>query len=182
VVCKDPELAKRVFHLKQFNHIGEGDYLDIGINAKMSELHAAMGLCILPKVPEIIACRKECAGWYDELLDALLKDCLLQRPIPPVGLEYNYGFYPVVFPSHDVMKKVRQSLLDNGIGSRRYFHPSLNSLPFLSRDLKRSCPISESISSRVLCLPMYIGLSKAEVEVICGVISHASHAMGMALQ
>jgi len=182
VVCKDPELARRVSHLKQFDHIGEGEYLDIGINAKMSELHAAMGLCILPKVHEIMARRKECAGWYNELLDELIEDCLLQRPIPPVGLEYNYGFYPVVFPSHDVMTKVRQSLLDNGIGSRRYFHPSLNTLPFLSRDLQRACPISESISSRVLCLPMYIGLSKAEVDLICGVISRASRAMGMALQ
>jgi dTDP-4-amino-4,6-dideoxygalactose transaminase len=68
------------------------------------------------------------------------------------------------------MMQVRKSLLDNGIGPRRYFHPSLNSLPFLSRDLQRACPMSESISSRVLCLPIYVGLSRAEVELICGVI------------
>ena len=94
----DPELARRVFLIKQFGHIGEDEYLDIGINAKMSELHAAMGLCVLPKVHDIIACRKECAGWYDELLE----DSFLQRPVVPEGLEHNYGFYPVVFPSHDV--------------------------------------------------------------------------------
>lgn len=169
VVCKDPELAKRISLIKHFGHIGEEEYHDIGINAKMSELHAALGLCVLPKVHEIIAIRKECAGWYDEFLNG----CSLQRPIAPVGLEHNYAFYPVIFPSYDVMMKVRQSLLDNGIGPRRYFHPSLNSLPFLRPNLKRACPMSESVSSRVLCLPVYAGLRKAEVEVICGVIRRA---------
>ena len=164
VVCKDTKVSKRVFLMKKFGHIGEDDYLDIGINAKMSELHAAMGLCVLPKVHEIILFRKECSGWYDEQL----KDCMLQRPVPPVGLEYNYAYYPVIFTTHEIMMRVRQALLDNGIGPRRYFYPSLNTLPYLKLELKRSCPISEAVSSRVLCLPLYVGLSKGEVEIICG--------------
>jgi len=168
VVCKDAEVAKRVFLMMKFGHIGEEDYLDIGINAKMSELHAALGLCVLPKVQDIIASRKDCSGWYDERL----KDSPLQRPVPPVSLEYNYGYYPIIFSSHDVMMRVRKTLLDNGIGPRRYFYPSLNTLPFLKPEFKRACPISESISSRVLCLPLYVGLSKAEVEIICGLIRH----------
>jgi len=166
VVCKDIEVAKRVFLMKKFGHIGEDEYLDIGINAKMSELHAAMGLCVLPKVNDIITSRKECSGWYDEQLEG----SLLQRPVPPVGLEYNYSYCPVIFPSHDVMMQVRQTLLDNGIGPRRYFFPSLNTLPFLKAELKRACPVSEKISSQVLCLPLYVGLSKAEVDVICDLI------------
>lgn len=169
VVCKDAEVAKRVFLMKKFGHIGEEDYLDIGINAKMSELHAALGLCVLPKVYDIISSRKDCSGWYDEQL----KGSSLQRPAPPVSLEYNYGYYPIIFSSHDVMMRVRQTLLDNGIGPRRYFYPSLNTLPFLKPEFKRACPISESISSRVLCLPLYAGLSKAEVNVICGLIRRA---------
>lgn len=169
VACRSPGLAKRVRLMKQFGHIGEDEYIDVGINAKMSELHAAMGLCVLPKVRDIIADRKECAAWYDELLN----DCALQRPVAPARLEYNYGFYPVIFPSHERMLNVRQSLLKNGIAPRRYFHPSLNCLPFLRHDLQRACPVSESICSRVLCLPVYSGLSRAEVEVICGIIARA---------
>jgi dTDP-4-amino-4,6-dideoxygalactose transaminase len=166
VVCKDVAVAKRVFLMKKFGHIGEDDYLDIGINAKMSELHAAMGLCVLPKVNDIIAYRKECSDWYDTQLE----ECFLQRPIAPVALEYNYGYYPVIFPTHDVMMRVRQALLNNNIGPRRYFHPSLNTLPFLQPELKRACPVSEDIASRVLCLPLYVGLSKVEVQVICDLI------------
>jgi dTDP-4-amino-4,6-dideoxygalactose transaminase len=169
VVCKDPEVTKRIFLMKKFGHVGEDDYLDIGINAKMSELHAAMGLCVLPKVHDIIASRKECSGWYD----AQLKGCLLPRPVPPVGLEYNYAYYPVIFSSHEAMMRVRHALLDNGIGPRRYFYPSLNTLPYLKSELKRACPMSESISSRVLCLPLYVGLSKAEVENICSLVDRA---------
>jgi dTDP-4-amino-4,6-dideoxygalactose transaminase len=166
VVCKDAEVAKRVFLLKKFGHIGEEDYFDIGINAKMSELHAALGLCVLPKVQAIIVSRKMCSGWYDEQLEG----SLLQRPVSQVDFEYNYGYYPVIFPTHEAMMRIRQALLDNGIGPRRYFYPSLNTLPFLKPELQRVCPISESISSRVLCLPLYVGLSKAEVGIICGLI------------
>lgn len=166
LVCKDNEVTKRVSLMKKFGHIGEDDYLDIGINAKMSELHAAMGLCVLPMVDGIIADRKEIFGWYDEQLQGLV----LRRPAPPVGLEYNYAYYPVIFPSHDVMMRVRQTLINNDIIPRRYFYPSLNTLPFLKPELRRDCPISEDISSRVLCLPLFVGLSKADVEAICGLI------------
>jgi dTDP-4-amino-4,6-dideoxygalactose transaminase len=169
VVCKDVEVAKRVSLMKKFGHIGEDDYIDIGINAKMSEPHAAMGLCIMPEVHEIIASRKKCSGWYDEQLIG----SSLPRPLYPDGLEYNYGYYPVIFSSHDVMMIVRQALLDNGIGPRRYFSPSLNTLPFLKPELKRACPVSEDISSRVLCLPLYVGLTKDQVTFICGIVKHS---------
>ncbi len=166
VVCKDAEVTQRISLMKKFGHIGEDNYLDIGINAKISELHAAMGLCVLPKVKDIIATRKECSDWYDEHLEG----CCLQRPVPPVGLEYNYAYYPVIFSTHEVMMRVRQALMDNGIGPRRYFYPSLNTLPYLKPELKRACPISESVSSRVLCLPLYVGLSKTDVSSICAIL------------
>lgn len=169
VVCKDSEVAKRVHLMKKFGHFGEEDYLDIGINAKMSELHAAMGLCVLPKVGEIMAARKACSAWYDKRLEG----GSLQRPVPPAGLEYNYAYYPVLFPSHDVMMRVRRTLLDKGIGPRRYFHPSLNTLPFLKPALKRACPVSEDISSRVLCLPVFMGLQEGEVEGICDIVQES---------
>lgn len=166
VICKDAEVGKQIFLLAKFGHSGEEDYLSIGINAKMSELHAAMGLCILPKVNDIIAFRKKCSGWYNEQL----KGCLLQWPVPPDGLEYNYAYYPVIFFSRDVMMRVRQELMDINIRPRRYFWPSLNTLPILKKDLKKSCPVSEDISSRVICLPLYLGLREVEVKVICNLL------------
>jgi len=166
ILCKDSEISKRCFLMAKFGHIGEDDYLDIGINAKMSELHAALGLCVLPKMKEIIESRKECSEWYDERLDC----SPLQRPELQAGIEYNYGYYPVVFPTHEVMVRVRQALLDQGISPRRYFYPSLNTLPYLKPELKRPCPISESVASRVLCVPLYAGMDKAAVDSICSLV------------
>lgn len=174
IACKNDEVAKRVFLMKKFGHIGEDDYFDIGINAKMSELHGAMGLCMLPQVRNIISYRKECSGWYDEQLDGLA----LQRPLASARLEYNYAYYPVIFPTHNVMLRVRQALMDNDIGPRRYFYPSLNTLPFLKPEQQRGCPVSEDISSRVLCLPLYVGLQEAEVEFICNTIKSSLNGRG----
>ncbi len=172
VVCKNENVAKKIGLMKKFGHVGEDDYLDIGINAKMSELHAAIGLCMLPKVNDIIAYHKACSGWYGEQL----KGCPLQRPVAPAGLEYNYAYYPIIFSSHDVMMRVRRTLLDNGIGPRRYFYPSLNALPFLKPEVKRACPVSENVSGRVLCLPVYVGLQRLEVAHICNLVLQAIQA------
>ena len=166
VICKDAEVSKRVSLMKKFGHVGEDDYLDIGINAKMSELHAAMGLCVLPKVDEIIANRRAISERYD----AQLKGCGLVCPQVVAELEYNYAYYPVVFASHNQMMQVRQALIDNDIMPRRYFYPSLNTLPYLGAESKQACPVSESIAMRVLCLPLYYGLEPAIIEKVCAVI------------
>lgn len=164
IVSKTKETSERISLIKKFGHIGEDDYIDVGINAKMSELHAALGLCVLPHIHEIIARRKECS----EIYDTELQDSGLQRPAPADGLEYNYAYYPVIFPSNEIMMAVRRTLLSNNIGPRRYFFPSLNTLPFIQT--KQHCPNSEDISSRVLCLPLYVGLTAEEIKRICELI------------
>lgn len=160
VVCKDEAMAKRVYLMSKFGHIGESEYLEIGINAKMSELHAAMGLAILPSIGEIINARRERSSWYDELL----KGRGLQRPRTVAGLEYNFAYYPVVFSTHEEMRMVQEGLQAQGIFPRRYFYPSLNTLPFLPESLRRQCPVSESVSQRVLALPLYPQLTRPDVE------------------
>lgn len=162
IVCRDEELTQRIFLMSKFGHLGEDDYIELGINTKMSELHAAMGLAVLPKVSEIIAARRQCSAWYDEFL----ADTKLQRPKVIDGLEYNYAYYPVVFDTHEMMLAVRQALQEREVFPRRYFHPSLNTLPFLSESLRRSCPISESLSQRVLSLPLYTTLSRQDIDMI----------------
>jgi dTDP-4-amino-4,6-dideoxygalactose transaminase len=166
VVCKDEATAKRLFLMSKFGHLGEDEYLDIGINAKMSELHAAMGLAVLPSVPEIIAARRECSLWYDELLEGLK----LKRPKTIDGLEYNYAYYPVIFATHEQMMMVRDALHAQDIFPRRYFYPSLNALPFLPESLRRPCPVSESIAQRVLALPLYPTLPRQDVKRIAACI------------
>lgn len=166
VICNTEALARDIFLKSRFGHLGEDQYYEVGINAKMSELHAAMGLALLPKIEHLIEGRRRVSNIYDDKL----KDIDLRRPQKTADLEYNYAYYPVVFDSHQRMMDVRSVLMENEIFPRRYFYPSLNTLEFLDPKLGVSCPISEDIASRVLCLPLYPDLDNQDVERISSLI------------
>lgn len=165
IVSANAELAQKIRLYRSFGHINE-DYFSVGVNAKNSEFHAAMGLCLLPKVKGFITQRKEIAQWYDSLLD-LSK---ITRPSIPANTKYNFAYYPVIFESEKVLLKVMDALKEGDIIPRRYFYPSLNQLPFVTY---QSCPVSEDISRRVLCLPFYPQLEKNDVERISGIINNS---------
>lgn len=166
IVCRDEEVSKKIYLLKKFGHLGEEEYITTGINAKISELHAAMGLSVLPIVPDRIRKQKELSSIYDSMLD--IGNLIL--PQAPPELERNYSYYPIIFPSVGVMEKVRTALINQNIFPRRYFFPSLNTLPYLQISGYQACPISEKVSNRVLCLPLYYDLDQKEVCRIANIV------------
>ncbi|HEV7380866.1 MAG TPA: DegT/DnrJ/EryC1/StrS family aminotransferase [Dyadobacter sp.] len=165
LVSNHPELDQKLSLLRAFGHRGDESYYFAGINGKNSEFHAAMGLCNLPHVGEIIASRKAIFDAYDSQLNWEILD----RPFRSSDIEYNYAYYPVVFQSEEIMKKVMQDLAENEIIPRRYFYPSLNTLPFMPKQIV--CPVSEDIAQRVLCLPLYMDLPLEDVERIATIIN-----------
>lgn len=164
IVTNDAKWHEKLHLMRAFGHRGD-DYYFVGINGKNSEMHAAMGLCNLPLVPQLIAARKAVCDLYTELLDW----SHLQAPKWVVGLERNYAYYPIVFESEAKMLAVRDVLNQNDIAPRRYFYPSLNKLPFLSNT--KSCPVSEDLSSRVVCLPLHAELPHEDVRRITALIN-----------
>ncbi|MEZ0539167.1 DegT/DnrJ/EryC1/StrS family aminotransferase [Fibrella arboris] len=167
LITPDDELAKKMQHFGTFGHHGD-DYYSMGINAKASEFHAAMGLCVLPKVDELIGARQTISEQYNSRLDFTR----ISRPVLAPGMtRYNYAYYPVVLASEQVLHHVVDALAIEGIVPRRYFYPSLNTLPFVKQ--AQSCPVSEDIASRVLSLPLYPGLAEADVDRICQVVNEA---------
>ncbi len=164
IITNDDELAHRISYMRNFGHKGQEDFWGLGINGKNSEFHAAMGLCNLPHIAEIMAARKQVFELYDELLAG----SGLTRPVLPEGTEYNFAYYPVLFPSEDALLQARDRLNEIQIYPRRYFYPSLNNLPYVKLNV---FPIAEVASSCVLCLPLYLGLNQDEVRLVCRVIS-----------
>ena len=164
VTAKDPEVLKLMTLYHSFGHIGD-DYYTQGINGKNCEFHAAMGLCNLPKLDELISERKK----HSEHYTSLLSDKIIAHPSIPENTFYNYAYYPVIFKDETKLIKAKNVLFNNGINTRRYFYPSLNNLPFLTEYY--SCPVSEDISKRVLCLPLYHDLEKENIEKICTIIN-----------
>lgn len=165
VICKDDELLKTLAHYRSFGHKND-DYFMIGINAKNSEFHAAMGLCNLPRVNDIIQQRKIISEKYDALLDW----SKLKQPKQDIaGFEYNYAYYPVMLPSEEKLLEVTEALKKEDIVPRRYFYPSLNQLPYL--DFYNPCPVSEKMSAVALSLPLYYDLDLKDVERISRIIN-----------
>lgn len=161
-ICKDDKVNELLYHAKKFGHDGD-DHITLGINGKQSEFNAAMGLALFPYISHLIKERKRVCDLYDSLLVGMVT-----RPKVQENLDYNYAYYPVVFKSEDELKKVFRALAEQEIYPRRYFYPSLNTLPYLKN--KQTCPVSEDICSRIACLPLYPELSNEIVEKICKII------------
>ena len=165
VVARTKEAHERLKLLRAFGHIGDTHYT-LGTNAKMTEPHAAMGLCLLGCVGDNIAGRKR----ISEIYDALLPPAGLRKPSLRTGLAYNYAYYPVIFDSEAVTLRVLAKLNSENIFPRRYFYPALNTLPYLQT--RQHCPVAESVASRVLCLPLYAELEESVVEKIAATINN----------
>mgnify|MGYP002760212408 CR=1 FL=1 len=159
VITEDPDLLERMAYMRNFGHDGPGQFNGVGINGKNSEMHAAMGLCNLGYIDEILERRAEQCGYYDELLDNLH----VERPEPLDGSDVNHAYYPVLFESHEAMKASKEALEKREISPRRYFHPPLSSLEYVP---EMDMPISEDVADRILCLPLYHNLTREEQEMI----------------
>lgn len=159
IFTEDPELLKQMAWRRNFGHNGPEDFHGVGVNGKNSEFHAAMGVLNLNYIGEILAARKQQSGFYDDML----RKANLQKPKIACDVSFNHAYYPVVFESHTVMMRVKNSLEAAEIFPRRYFFPSLSSLNYVT---KQQTPVSDDITSRILCLPLYFELSELEQEMI----------------
>jgi dTDP-4-amino-4,6-dideoxygalactose transaminase len=163
VITGEPELLKKMSFCANFGHHGPTEFAAVGINAKNSEFHAAMGVVNLRHVNEILIKRKNLSEYYKvRLADSGLK---FQQIFNKT--EYNYAYFPVVFDSEQTLILCLESLNAHRVYPRRYFYPSLN-LAGLTETIEM--PVSESISKRIMCLPLYHTLSKEEIDLICRVI------------
>ena len=164
VFTNNKELHKKMSLMRNFGHDGPEVFSELGVNGKNSEFHAAIGLVNLKKVEAIIQKRKQLSINYDQKLG----DIKLQKPKIDRSVEFNYGYYPVLFEDEKAAITCMTRLNRSQIFPRRYFYPSLVHLPYIQED---TLPISEDISKRVLCLPLYYELSFEEVDLICRIIN-----------
>ena len=161
---KDKTLLQQLFYSHNFGHNGPLDFHGLGINGKVSELQGAMGLAVFPYMDHIISERKKVVDFYTDNLDfSLVKPIKLRE-----NTEWNYSYYPVVFDSEEKLLEVQKVLNNNQIFPRRYFYPSLNRIKFVNGS---PMPISESIASRILCLPLYVGLEENELNLIVSLLN-----------
>lgn len=164
VFCSDKALLHQLFYSHNFGHNGPLDFYGLGINGKISELQGAMGLAVLPHMEFILNGRKQVVDYYNTNLDfSKLKTIKIRA-----NTIWNYSYYPVVFESEEVLLRVQKALNEQAIFPRRYFYPSLNAIPYVNGT---SMPVSESIASRVLCLPLYAELELEDIKKIVSILN-----------
>lgn len=130
-----------------------------GTNAKLSEYHAAVGLVLMDRIAEIINRRQELVAAYRAHLDNWVEFQHWHARSTEAG-----AYMPILLQNEAQCLALQRKLSDQGIQTRRYFHPSLNRIePGPAAD---ECPVSESIADRILCLPLYYDLAISDVDAI----------------
>lgn len=153
LIINDDELYAQACRMINFGIVRQESIACLGINAKMNEVEAAMGLCILDDMDKILAARAEICEDYDRLIGDHVSS-----PSYNSKASRNYSHYPVLFRDEASLLQATQMLNEQGINPRRYFCPSLDTLDFLYRG--EAMAVSRDVASRVLCLPLYPGLDK----------------------
>ncbi|MEM1327399.1 MAG: DegT/DnrJ/EryC1/StrS family aminotransferase [Bacteroidota bacterium] len=163
IFAKDEAVMEKIRLLRNFGHTSATTFDGVGINGKSSELHAAMGLSVLPFVPDIIERRMKLAKHYK----TQLQNTDVAFPTLMTNTTYNYAYFPILLPSEAILLELKATLEANDIYPRRYFYPSLSSLEYVTA---QSTPIADDIASRVLCLPYFYELKATNIDTICTII------------
>ncbi len=170
IVCPDAKTKQRIDHLKNFGFVDEITVVAPGINGKMCEFNAALGLLQLKGIDEALKKRKAIDAYYREKLSGVKGIFCLQSAGEKVA---NYAYFPIlVKPDYPMDREaLYQKLRDNNIYARRYFYPLISDFPMyrgLPSASQNNLPIASKAASEVLCLPIYPAL---EIDIVAKIIA-----------
>ena len=162
IVFKEKEALERAKLLINFGITGPETIEGIGINAKMNEFQAAMGLAMLDEMEQNFEKRKKVWLEYEKLLNSSFQ---MQKANP--HSTQNYAYFPVLFRSEEALLRTMDELQKNNIKPRRYFYPSLDTVPCFREG---DSPISREIAKKILCLPIYTSLLTETITMVVRII------------
>lgn len=173
IVCHDVNTKKHIDELKNFGIINETTVISPGINAKMNEFQAALGILQLNYVNDAIRKRKNIDEAYKKSLKRVPGISIFtDQP----GITHNYAYFPVtidaeIFGSN--RDDIYNELISNNVFPRKYFYPLISQFP-MYKNLESAKPgnlkVAERVTKEILCLPIYADLEIADVNFICGII------------
>lgn len=173
IICPDARTKEHIDHLKNFGHINEVTVIANGINGKMNEFCAALGLLQLAHVDEALACRERIDAHYREKLRGVRGIHCLGNANEKTG---NHAYFPILVKEDYPLARdeLLQRLKERGIHPRRYFYPLISEHPMyrgLDSAKSDNLPVATRLSRQVLCLPIYPDLEFSVVDAICDLIA-----------
>jgi dTDP-4-amino-4,6-dideoxygalactose transaminase len=176
IICNDDKTKKRIDFLKNFGFAGETTVVAPGINAKMNEFQAALGVLQLKHIDGAIAARQQVAALYRELFaDVDGVTCLGDFK----SVKHNYAYFPVLIDKEKLGRSrddVYDLLKQNEILARRYFYPLISQFPTykgIESANPNNLPVAEEVTKKILCLPIYPGMTSELAEKIVGLIKQS---------
>lgn len=163
---------ERINYLRNFGIKNEEEVVEVGINGKMNEVQAAIGLLNLRSVADEKTKRRRLRKRYCDILEGL--DGVQTQPVQS-GVESSEQYFPLVIDEARFGRSrddIYNALKSRNIFARKYFHPICTDfqpyrhLPIVST---RAVPYVTEVKSRVLCLPFHSGVSDDAVSVIADV-------------
>src|ERR1019366_8340407 len=172
IVCPDAKTKQRIDHLKNFGFVDEVTVVAPGINGKMSEFNAALGLLQLEGIDRAIALRGAIDKRYREGLRKVAGIRCLQ---PDDEVRSNYSYFPILVQGDYPLSRdaLYQKFRDNDINVRRYFYPLISDFPMyrgLPSAAHNNLPVARKLAQQVLCLPIYPGLLDIQVDRVLEVL------------
>jgi dTDP-4-amino-4,6-dideoxygalactose transaminase len=173
IICPDAKTKQRIDHLKNFGFVDEVTVVAPGINGKMSEFNAALGLLQLKGIDEALKKRQAIDVYYRKKLVRVQGIHCLRDAGETVA---NYSYFPIlVRPEYPLSRDaLYHKLRDNGIYGRRYFYPLISDFPMyrgFPSAARSNVPVAWKAASEVICLPIYPGLQRSDQEKIISLIS-----------
>jgi dTDP-4-amino-4,6-dideoxygalactose transaminase len=151
LVTNNDILADKARWMRNYGFKTQYSFQGVGVNFKMNEFEAAMGLCSLETVDDTVKIYRKLIKYYDDRLG--------------IYHEPSNTYYPVLLGSEYSVLEAIKEFEKHGIYVRRYFYPPLNKV-FKGKP----CPQAENNMKRVLCLPLYYSLTQKEQDKIINII------------
>lgn len=168
ILTNDDSLRDVVRCLRNFGLVNQEECDYIGMNTKMNEFQAAMGLCNLEHIDDEIKKRKRVVERYQDNLGTLkeFKCWQVQN-----NVNSNYIYFPILINEETMISRddIIEELKCNGIMARKYFYPITSEFTCY-KSYAGTTPIAKKVSERVLTLPLYADLTIEQVDDICGII------------
>ncbi len=172
VTTQDEALADAVRIGRDYGNPGDYDSRFPGLNARMSEFHAAMALESLADLDEHLSDRRRLADRY----------CAGLSEVPGVGVqevdhgdESTYKDFTIIIDEERYglpCPALVAALRADGIDTRRYFFPPVHRHQAYARDEPATLPVTSDVARRVVSLPFYRSLDNDAVDRVLGAIAN----------
>ena len=177
VASKDPELIRRI---KKHRNYGIEDNYDAhwqGMNGKMSEFHAIIGLHNLIRIDQLLFARAQKARYYADRIDAL---CRSKPLMPPAGVRHTFKDFTIIVPAEWTGTKrdlMMAALKELGIETRAYYYPPVHEQKYFKKFADRSLPRTEQMARRVITLPFYTTITTEDMDYSAAMLAEAERAV-----